>query len=177
MSKKHITEPTALEKTIMAKVMSCEISMKPRWYFLLGSVFMMLGAIGLSIGAVFLANLTLFLLRSHGPMGQWRLQTMLTSFPWWVPILAVIGMILGIRIFRKYDFSYKKNFPLIVIGFIASILIAAAILDFSGLSDTWFTRGPMRQFYQRLERQDPALQENGRFGRQKTNIPANHVQD
>lgn len=146
----------------MAKVMSSEISMKPRWYFFVGSALMMLGVVGLSIGAVFLANLTLFLLRSHGPMGQWRLQTMLTSFPWWVPILAVIGMILGIRIFRKYDFSYKKNFPLIIIGFIVSILMAAAILDISGLSDIWFTRGPMRQFYQRLEGQNSTPQENGR---------------
>ncbi len=160
-----------LEKTIMAKVMSREISMKPRWYFVLGSALMMLGVVGLSIGAIFLANLTFFLLRSHGPMGQWRLQTMMTSFPWWVPILSVIGMILGIFLFRKYDFSYKKNFTVIVIGFITSILVSAAILNYSGLSDIWFTRGPMGQFNKKLQEQNPTFQGNGRFGKNKQNLP------
>ena len=157
--------------------MSSEISMKPRWYFFVGSIFMMLGVVGLSIGAVFLANLTFFLLRSHGPMGQWRLQSMLTSFPWWIPSLAVFGIILGILLFKKYDFSYKKNFSLIVIGFIVSILLSAAILDYSGLNDIWFKRGPMKQFYLRLEGHIPTPQENGRFGRQIPNIPINKSQN
>lgn len=155
----------------MAKVMSKKISMKPKWYFVAGSISMMFGVIGLSIGAVFLANLTLFLLRSHGPMGQWRLQTMLTSFPWWIPILSIVGMISGIFLFRKYDFSYKKNFTVIIIGFITSILVSAAILDYSGLSDIWFKRGPMRQFNQELQEQNPTIQKNGRFGKNRQIVP------
>ena len=125
------------EKTIMAKVKSNEISMKPRWYFVSGSLLMILGLVGLSTGAIFSTNLMLFSLRKHGPMGQWRLQTMLDSFPLWVPILAVVGIVLGIAMLRKYDFSYKKNFWFIILWFILSVVLAAFILDSLGLNDAW----------------------------------------
>lgn len=128
--------------------------MKPRWYFVLGSLLMMAGFVSLTIGAVFLTNITLFLLRQHGPMGQWRLQTMLDSFPLWVPLLAVAGITLGIVMLRKYDFSYKKNFWLIVAGFIVSIVLAGYILNYLGLNDTWFRQGPMRRFYRQIEGQN-----------------------
>ena len=151
MPKTSKVKPVDLEKTIMAKVKSNEISMKPRWYFVLGSLLMVVGLAGFSMGAVFLTNLTFFLLRQHGPMGQWRLQIMLDSFPLWVPILAVIGIVLGIVMLKKYDFSYRKNFWLIIAGFIISIILAAFVLDYLGLNDIWSRRGPMRRFYQQID--------------------------
>jgi hypothetical protein len=125
--------------------------MKPRWYFVLGSFSLFFGTVGISIGAVFLTNITLFLLRQHGPMGQWRLQTMLQSFPLWVPLLALGGIVSGIVLLRKYDFSYKKNFLLITVGFILSVVLSAFLLDFIGLNDMWAKKGPMRRFYQTIE--------------------------
>lgn len=153
MSKTLKTPLNDFEKTIMAKVKSNEISMKPRWYFVVGSTLAFAGLVGLSIGAVFLTNITLFLLRGHGPMGQWRLQQLLTSFPLWVPMLAVLGIVLGIWMLRKYDFSYKKNFRLIVLTFIFSVIIAAFVIDQLGLNDRWSRQGPMRRFYQQIEGQ------------------------
>lgn len=154
-----------LEKAVMAKVNSSEISMKPRWYFIAGSFLIMAGLIGFSILAIFLTNLTLFLLRQHGPMGQWKLQLILNGFSWWIPIFAILGIIGGIRLLKKYDFSYKKSFWLIILGFITSIILAAFILDYSGLNDTWSRQGPMRRFYQQINNQNiiyPKGQEQGR---------------
>ncbi len=166
MSKKTIN----LEKNIMAKVKSGKITMKPRWYFILGSLLMIAGLSGLSIGAIFLTNLSFFLLRQHGPRGDYRLQLMLESFPWWIPFLAIIGIVGGVWILKKYDFSYKKNFSLIVIGFVLSILAAAFIIDYSGLNDFWSHQGPMRGFYQRLKNQDsvfPTKKGGGQGGQRK----------
>jgi len=151
MSKTSNVAPVDFEKTIMAKVKSNEISMKPRWYFVLGSFFMVIGIVGISIGAVFFTNITLFLLRQHGPMGQWRLQSMIQSFPLWVPLLAMVGIVSGIVLLRKYDFSYKKNFLMVIIGFIISIVLTAFLLDFMGLNDVWARQGPMRRFYQSID--------------------------
>jgi len=151
------------EKTIMEKVKSNEISMKPRWYFIVGSFSMIGGLIGLCIGVIFLINLTLFLLRQHGPMGQWRLELMLNSFPIWVPILAIAGIALGIWMLKKYDFSYKKHFWFIIAGCIISIFMTASLLDYVGFDDLWFKQGPMRRFYQQIENQnDPLFKEQGR---------------
>ena len=157
MSKTHKITPVDLEKAIMAKVKSNEISMKPRWYFIFGSFLTMAGLVGFSIGSIFLTNITLFLLRRHGPMGQWRLEQMISSFPWWVPVLAIVGSGLGIWMLKKYDFSYKKNFWLIVGCFVISIALAAFVLDYSGLNDIWSRQGPMRRFYQKIENQNIIL--------------------
>lgn len=135
----------------MAKVKSRQITMKPRWYFAAGSILMIAGLTALSVGAIFLTNLTLFTLRRHGPMASWRLEMMLQSFPWWIPLLAIMGIALGIWMLKKYDFSYKRNFILIVLGFIVSILIAAFIIDSLGLNDIWSKKGPMKRLYQQVE--------------------------
>ena len=139
----------------MAKVKSNEILIKPRWFFIIGSLLAFVGLVSFSLGTVFLTNLTLFLLRRHGPMGQWRLELMLNSFPWWIPVLAIVGLVLGVWLLKKYDFSYKKNFWLIVGGFIVSIILAALLLDYLGLNDSWSRQGPMRRFYQQIEGQGP----------------------
>ena len=152
MPKKPKIIPMDFETSVMAKVRSNEINMKPKWFFVLGSLSIIIGLISLSIVATFLVNLTIFLLRQHGPMGQWRLQQMVVSFPIWVPIVAIAGIILGVILLKKYDFSYKKNFWFVAAGFIISIVLAAFVLDRFGFNDIW-TKTPMRRFYQQSQNQ------------------------
>jgi len=164
MSKKNIKKQVDIEKAVMAQVRSNQVTMKPRWYFVVGSLSLLIGFVALSIGAVFLTNITLFLLRQHGPMGQLRFQLLVDSFSWWIPTLAAIGIAFGIWILKKYDFSYKKNFLLITVGFVVSVIIAAFIIDSMGLNEIWARRGMMRRFYLRIENQNvPATQGQGRM--------------
>lgn len=169
MPKEKKITPTDIEKVVMTKVRDNEITMKPKWYFVLGSGFMVMGMVGLSIGAIFLTNLTLFLLKRHGPMGQWRMNLILNSFPWWVPILALVGVGLGIWLLKKYDFAYKKNFGLMAAGFIISVIMAAWIMDYVGLNNIWSQRGPMRRFYRQLENQEKIFPRGQGQGRGKGN--------
>ncbi len=136
----------------MSRVTSGEIAMKPKWYFVAGSVFMLFGTIAAAVAAVFLINLTIFLLRKQGP-GYGKLAMMYGTFPFWIPILAILGIGVGILLLRKYDFSYRKNFFAIALGFIASIIIAGFVINQLGLNDLWSRRGMMRKFYQGIESQ------------------------
>jgi uncharacterized membrane protein YdcZ (DUF606 family) len=154
---------TDFDKEIMTKISSGVITMKPKWYFVAGSLIGLSSLVGLSIGIVYLTNIMFFLLRKHGPMGQWRLEAMLNSFSWWIPIAAIVGIMASIWLLKKYDFSYKKNFHLVVIGFIASIIIAALLIDNLGLNEVWSKRGPMRRFYQRLEMKNNSLPGNQKW--------------
>lgn len=138
-----------LEAAVMNKISAGHIIMKPRWYFVLGSVLMGLGLVAASIGTIFLINLNFFLLRQHGPMGELKLQLMLESFPWWIPLLAISGIAAGVFLLKKYDFSYKKNFALIASIFIIAIILAAFLIDLTGINDTWFRQGPMKRLYQK----------------------------
>ncbi len=150
MPKKHPINTPNLELDVMKKIKSGSIVMKPRWYFVVGAVLSTVGLASLGVLATFLTNLTIFLLKKHGPFGQWRLQQIIDSFPVWIPILAITGIVLGIWMLKKYDFSYKKNFWMIVILFIISIILTAFLLDLTGLDNLWMKRGPMQRFYRDL---------------------------
>ena len=118
--------------------------MKPKSYFILGSLFTFVGLIASVIFSVFLISIISFLLKTHGPMGDYRLSLMINSFPWWVPVLAIVGLIFGIWTLLKYDFSYKTNIWIIIIGFMAAIIIAGWLIDRVGLDNIWLNQGPMR---------------------------------
>lgn len=136
------------ELDVMNKIKSGRIVMKPRWYFVMGTVLSLVGLVSSGIVAIFLTHLTIFLLKQHGPNAQWRLQQILESLPLWIPFLAIAGIVGGIWMLKKYDFSYKKNFKLIILMFIATILLTAFLLDYTGLDNLWMRQGSMRRFYQ-----------------------------
>jgi len=155
------TNKIDIEKEVMSRVTSGEIAMKPRWYFVAGSVFMLLGTIAAAVAVAFLINLTIFLIKKQGP-GYGRLAIMFESFPFWISILAILGIGVGILLLRKYDFSYKKNFLLMIIGFIATVAIAGFVIDGLGLNDIWSRGGLMKGFYQRIENQGKDGLQNGK---------------
>lgn len=121
--------------------------MKPKWYFLLGSILLIVAAIALLIVLVFLVSLLSFSLRSHGPMGEICYQQLLTSFPWWAVLSALVGFILGVWLIRKNHFSYKINPLYIIIASILIIFISGYLINYLGLDNIWMKRGPMRAFY------------------------------
>lgn len=135
-----------LENEIMKKVLSGKVNMKPKWYFVLGSILSFTGLVGTFIGTTFLANLVLFLIRKQGP-GTGRLIQMLESFPIWVPLLAILFMGLGIWLLKKYDFSYKHNFMTLVIVLVVAIILSAIIINALGLNEIWSKKGPMKRLY------------------------------
>jgi uncharacterized membrane protein YdcZ (DUF606 family) len=140
-------------ENLISQIKGGKIKMKPKWYFLLGSTFITIALIGLIIGSTFLVSLITFSLKTHGPMGAIRFERLLNSFPWWAPILTIIGFALGIILLKKYDFSYKKNFITILGIIFISILLSGFLIDHFGFDDLWIKRGPMRKFYQRYSGQ------------------------
>ncbi len=135
---KNITE------SIMDQIHEDKIKMRPRIYFILGSILIFVGLVSSIVVSVFLVGLIRFSLRSHGPMASYRLDQILSSFPWWAPVLAIIGLVMGIWLLRKYDFSFKVNFKLVIVVFIVAVILGGWIVDSIGLNDTLIRRGPMK---------------------------------
>ena len=121
-----------------------KIKMRPKAYFILGSVLTFVGLVSSVVVSVFLVGLIRFSLRTHGPMASYRLDQILSSFPWWAPMLAIVGLIVGIWLLRKYDFSFKVNFKMVIVGFILAIVVSGWIIDSIGLNDILIRRGPMQ---------------------------------
>jgi hypothetical protein len=143
---KNITE------AVMNKIHDGEIKMRPKVYFIIGSLLTFLGLVASMLISVFLVGLMRFSMRTHGPMGEYRLDQMLSSFPWWAVVVAILGLVTGIWLLRRYNFSYKINFKVIVISFVVAIIVAGWVIDMTGLNDILFRqgskRGIMRQYFQ-----------------------------
>lgn len=153
-TKRKVTEQKKkpdFEKEFIAKIRAGKVGIKPRWRWVAGSVIGTASLAGLMIGVVYLTNLVFFLVRRRGPVCQWRLEALVDGFPWWLLAAAIMGMAVSVWWLRKYDFSYKKNFLLIVAGLVAATLVAAWGIDRLGLNENWARRGPMWRFYQHLE--------------------------
>ncbi len=125
--------------------------MKPKWHFVLGSLAMIGGLTGLTVLSIFLVSLVSFSFRTHGPMGATRLEQILSTFPWGAVMVAIIGIGLGVWLMKNYDFSYKKNFLLITVGFVLAILLSGWLINYFGFDSIWMKRGPIREFYQRYD--------------------------
>lgn len=135
---KNITE------NVMAKIHEGKIKMKPKYYFVLGSVFSFLGLVFSIITSVFLVALIRFSLRSGGRMADYKLDYLIDIFPLWAPILAIVSIFIGIKLIRRYEFSYKNNFIGIVLLFILAIFVAGIVFDMTGLNELWLQKGPIR---------------------------------
>ena len=139
----------------MSQITSGQIRPLPKWYFVLGSILSLFGLVGLTIFAIFITNLLFFISRSHGPMFSLRLSQIISTFPWWLVILAPISIFIGIFFLKKYDFSYQKNFHLIVFLFILAIILSAWLMDYFGLNQTLLKQNKFRRFYQYLNIDQP----------------------
>lgn len=129
---------------VMNKIKEGKIKMTPKYYFVLGSFISFVGLVASITTSVFLIALTRFAIRSSGFMAGYKFEQVLSAFPWWAPFLAIISFYSGIKLMRRYDFSYKKNFLLIVLWFVSAIFATGIIFDASGLNEVWLRRGPMR---------------------------------
>lgn len=147
MSKKNKLN---IQNNIISQIKKGEIKMKPKWYFVLGSSLMFLSLIGISMALIFFINLNLFFARRNGPLASLKMETIFSTFPWWILVIAIFGIILAIWLLKKYDFSYKKNSYLIIIAFIFSLFMGGFLLDKLGLNE-YLSRGRMKKIYQHIE--------------------------
>lgn len=131
----------------MNKIHQKKLKMRPRLYFIIGSISIFIGLALSILSSIFLFGLIRFSLRTHGPMASYRFAQLLDNFPWWALIFAILGLIIGGYLLHLYDFSYKINFKIIIISFIAAIIIAGFLVDASGLNDFFSRRGCINKLY------------------------------
>ncbi|MFH0749462.1 MAG: hypothetical protein V1917_00930 [Candidatus Gottesmanbacteria bacterium] len=161
MSKKRIT----ISNTVMDAIHSHRVIMRPKLFFVIGSIMSIAGMTASFIIAIFGFSIIRFLLRSHGPMKQYRLEQMLQAFPVWSLVVAVVGCIVGIMLLRRYDISYKKNFLLIIGGILLSLVLSVYLLDVTGISDALMRTGPMKRMMRGYETESkkPPFRTGGKF--------------
>ncbi|NCN99723.1 SoxR reducing system RseC family protein [Candidatus Falkowbacteria bacterium] len=153
---------------VMGEIRHGDLQMRPKIYFIAGSILVFISLVLSVLSSVFLFSLARFSWRSHGPMEQYHWDQLVAAFPWWAVIFAVVGLIVGIWLVRKYDFSYKINFKIIIVGFIAATIIAAYLVDIIGFNDLFYRRGYMNGLYGQNNGQGMMMNGGGKFNYYKS---------
>lgn len=129
----------------MSRIKEGKLKMRPKIYFVIGSVLAFLGLVVSVAASVFAVGAMSFLLRSSGKMfGRNKLEYLSSILPWWLPLAAAAGLIGGIILIRRYDFSYKMGPKKIIILIILAVLLSGWLVDFLGVSDLLVRKGLMR---------------------------------
>lgn len=139
-------------KDIMEQIKTEKIKMKPKGYFVLGSIILGIGlAIALLIAITFLA-VTTFHIRTSNPVGFLRYGAIggpafFRLFPFIPLIISAVGIFGGLALLKKYDISYKKNFLGISLSLVAGLVTIAIIADQVGVNDRLRETPPLKAIY------------------------------
>jgi hypothetical protein len=138
---------------VMTEIHNKRISMRPKIYFVFGSVIVGVGLAALLVFSVFLFNLVFFRLRVHGPFGYlwfgkfgWR--PFISTFPFMPLLLGIITLVIGIELLKRYDLSYKKSFVGLVIIISTFVLTLGYVLTVINLDKSIGQFPPLAPFYQ-----------------------------
>jgi hypothetical protein len=126
VEQKNTNSDGCLDDKVLCAIRDGKLCMKPRWRFILRTVFAIIGAVALVLAGIFLISFIIFITRYNGvgyapligPRG-WRM--LFVSLPW-VLILISVVFVFGLEmLIRRYAFAYRR--PVIYSFFGLLILI------------------------------------------------------
>ena len=134
-----------ITKGVMHRIAAERISMRPRAYFIAGSVLATLGLTLAFVSSTLLLSILHLSLREGGRRLEYRLETLQEMFHWWIPVLALVSLGIGVWLLRRYEFSYKQNFVYVALVFGVAVLAATSLLVVTGVHEALVQRGPMSE--------------------------------
>ncbi|MFC1625089.1 hypothetical protein ACFL15_01820 [Patescibacteria group bacterium] len=143
---------TKIVEIIKEKINKNEIKMKPKYFFVFGSLFISLGMVVSFVFSAFFINLISHRIRvqrlaEHLPMGGAGKMMFLQRFPWHFLLIAVALLAIGAWLLKRYDISYKRSFLIIVIGIVISVFCAGLIGDQLGINRHFEQRPGFKRLY------------------------------
>lgn len=151
-----------IKNDVMSAIKSGQVTMKPKAYFILGSILLGGGIAIAAILTLLFIGVTIFHLRTQNPIGFLRYGTVggpifLRLFPWKALIFSIVGIWSGLALLKKYDISYKKSFAGISLAFVGALIVFAFILDQVGVGDRLEKTKPLSPLYKQQFIQDNML--------------------
>lgn len=140
------------EEEVMKKIHKGQIRMRPRIYFVLGSVMVGVGLVllvGLSALVTHAFYVRLVVLARMGfenvSLG-WCLMWM-RFFPWEMLIVAMLMILVGGYLLRKYEFVYKRGLGLALVVMVLVIVVLTMLMNWFGLDGFVRQKPVLKQLY------------------------------
>ena len=129
----------------MQQIRSGHVAMRPRSYFIAGSIITFAGLVLTFLSSALLFSILYLSVRDGGRMHQYKLETLHELFHWWLPIVALAIFLLGIGLLNRYEFSYRINYIWVIVMSLVAVTVASALFVSSGAYETLLQRGPMHE--------------------------------
>lgn len=135
-SKKHTTSTDdCIHETVMYRLQSEKVTIRPRLYHIAGSVLVGIGIAGTIISSVFFTHVVLYRLRAEqiwglAGFGAHGIYAFVRYFPWPALLIAVVGLVGGTRMLKKYDFGCKHRLSRVMIASGAIIVSFGMLLEY-----------------------------------------------
>lgn len=147
-----MSDKSHIHEDVMKQIEKEHITMRPKIYFLVGSLLVGAGIAGAVITSVFFTHITLYRLQSDAvfdylDFGTSGVQSFMTSFPWIPFIIAVFGLLWGSYLLHEYEMPAKYRYKRVILIFIAILLTSGYLLDRTGIRAHMMGYKPLRPWY------------------------------
>ena len=132
------------EKCLCDQVMTCigdrHIKMRPRLYFVAGSILTAIGFLLAVFLSILFFSLSFLHLRAHQPFsylvfGRSGVPAFWMTFPWLLLIIALASLAAGLVILKHYEFTHKRHLGLIITCCLGTVLIVGFVADELGINE------------------------------------------
>lgn len=143
---------TDITKQVMNQIKTGKVTMRPKAYFIAGSLLLGLGFVGVIITGTLFTALSTFHFRTFGShnflsFGSSGIAPFLAAMPWIPLLITILSFYGGLKLLQRYDISYKKNFLALGIGLVFTVIIVGLIIDRTNAHTRLQTFGPVKPFY------------------------------
>lgn len=136
-----------IKSNIIQTINAKGLTIRPRSAFILGSLISAIGVFLSTALAMLAIHLVRFRLTHPGLGAARKIDFVLNTLPWYIPIIAIVSLIGGYLLLKRYDFSYRKNFSLILAIILVGLILSSYVLDRLGLDNFLTKRGYFREIY------------------------------
>ena len=138
---------------INEQIKSNEVKMKPKAYFIAGSVILGIGIAAAITVTLFFIGVMAFRLRVHAPFdylkfGSGGFAPFVHNLPWIPFLIAIVGIVAGLFLIKRFNIGYHHAFIGIIVGFIATLTIFGLVIDVAGLPEKVQDVKPFQPFFQ-----------------------------
>lgn len=140
----------SIRENVLHAIKDGEVTMRPRWYFVVKAILVGAGALLIFLGTIYLASFVIFVLYKTGiiyvpDFGLHGIMGFLFNLPWLLIFVAFVFAIFLEVLVQRYSFVYKKPLLYSVCGVLVLVVAGSVIVAATPLHSQFFKNSRERQ--------------------------------
>lgn len=152
-TKKELEE-CCVHDDVMKEIQEKDINMRPKFYFIAGSVLLGIGIASAAVVSSFFVHVLIYKIRyehafEYLVFGRHGFELFLMTFPWVPLFVALGGLFGGWALLKNYDISYRQDFWKLMVGSCALIVGLGFVIDQTNVPQRVENMKMLKQIYHR----------------------------